>query len=84
MPLTFALSAIQWRRTCLAMRNPVGQTIRVSSLPFRVIGELAAKGQSPYGQDQDDTMILPYTTVMKKLAGISWLQSINVSATIIG
>ncbi len=61
--------------------NPVGQTIRVSSLPFRVIGELTAKGQSPYGQDQDDTMILPYTTVMKKLAGISWLQSINVSAT---
>ena len=64
-----------------AEANPVGQTIRVSSLPFRVIGELAAKGQSPYGQDQDDTMILPYTTVMKKLAGISWLQSINVSAT---
>ncbi len=64
-----------------AEANPVGQTIRVSSLPFRVIGELAAKGQSPYGQDQDDTMILPYTTVMKKLAGISWLQNINVSAT---
>jgi len=63
-----------------ADKNPVGQTIRVSSLPFRVIGELAAKGQSPYGQDQDDTMIMPYTTVMKKLAGISWLQSINVSA----
>ena len=60
--------------------NPVGQTIRVSSLPFRVIGELTAKGQSPYGQDQDDTMIMPYTTVMKKLAGISWLQSITVSA----
>jgi putative ABC transport system permease protein len=61
--------------------NPVGQTIRVSSLPFRVIGELTAKGQSPYGQDQDDTMIMPYTTVMKKLSGISWLQSITVSAT---
>jgi putative ABC transport system permease protein len=61
--------------------NPVGQTIRVSSLPFRVIGELVAKGQSPYGQDQDDTMILPYTTVMKKLAGVSWLQNINASAT---
>jgi putative ABC transport system permease protein len=60
--------------------NPVGQTIRVSSLPFRVIGELTAKGQSPYGQDQDDTMIMPYTTVMKKLSGISWLQSITVSA----
>jgi putative ABC transport system permease protein len=64
-----------------AEKNPVGETIRVSSLPFRVIGELVAKGQSPYGQDQDDTMILPYTTVMKKLAGVSWLQSINASAT---
>jgi putative ABC transport system permease protein len=61
--------------------NPVGNTIRVSSLPFRVIGELVAKGLNPYGQDQDDTLIAPYTTVMKKLAGISWLQSITVSAT---
>jgi putative ABC transport system permease protein len=62
-------------------RNPVGNTIRVSSLPFRVIGELVAKGLNPYGQDQDDTLIAPYTTVMKKLSGISWLQSITVSAT---
>jgi putative ABC transport system permease protein len=61
--------------------NPVGQTIRISSLPFRVIGELVPKGLNPYGQDQDDTLILPYTNVMKKLAGIYWLQSITVSAT---
>ena len=60
--------------------NPVSQTIRISALPFRVIGELAAKGLNPYGQDQDDTLIVPYTTVMKKLAGIYWLQSITVSA----
>ncbi len=62
-------------------QNPVGETIRISSIPFRVIGELAAKGLNPYGQDQDDTLIVPYTTVMKKLAGIYWLQSITVSAT---
>jgi putative ABC transport system permease protein len=60
--------------------NPIGQTIRISSLPFRVIGQLIPKGLNPYGQDQDDTMILPYTTVMKKLSGIYWLQSITVSA----
>jgi putative ABC transport system permease protein len=60
--------------------NPVGQTIRVSSLPFRVIGQLVPKGLNPNGQDQDDTLIMPYTTVMKKLAGIYWLQAITVSA----
>jgi putative ABC transport system permease protein len=60
--------------------NPVGQTIRISTLPFRVIGQLVPKGLNPYGQDQDDTLIVPYTTVMKKLAGIYWLQSITVSA----
>ncbi|HEV3220116.1 MAG TPA: ABC transporter permease [Candidatus Acidoferrales bacterium] len=60
--------------------NPVGQTIRVSALPFRVIGQLIPKGLNPYGQDQDDTLIVPYTTVMKKLSGIYWLQSITVSA----
>ena len=61
--------------------NPVGQTIRVSNLPFRVIGLLTAKGQSAaFGNDEDDTLILPYTTVKKKLSGISWLQNITVSA----
>jgi len=60
--------------------NPVGQTIRISTLPFRVIGQLVPKGLNPYGQDQDDTLIVPYTTVMKKLSGIYWLQSITVSA----
>jgi len=49
--------------------SPVGQTIRVRNLPFRVIGVLAAKGQSMMGQDQDDIVITPYTTVQKKLLG---------------
>ena len=61
--------------------DPVGKTIRVQNLPFRVIGVLASKGQSPFGQDEDDTLICPYTTVQKKLAGIDWLQFIMCSAT---
>ncbi|MEJ2008640.1 MAG: ABC transporter permease [Acidobacteriota bacterium] len=61
--------------------DPVGQTIRVGNLPFTVIGVLAPKGQSPFGQDEDDTVLMPYTTVQKKLSGIDWLQYIMCSAT---
>jgi putative ABC transport system permease protein len=69
--------------------SPIGQTIRVRNLPFRVIGVLSPKGQSMMGQDQDDTAVLPYTTVQKKLQGQQIL-SINsamlsaVSATAAG
>jgi putative ABC transport system permease protein len=49
--------------------DPIGQTIRVRNLPFRVVGVLAAKGQSMVGQDQDDTAVAPYTTVQRKLLG---------------
>ncbi len=59
--------------------DPVGKMIRVRNIPFQVIGELAQKGQSPFGQDEDDTLIVPYTTVQKKIAGIDWLQSIMCS-----
>ncbi|MGH9403739.1 MAG: ABC transporter permease [Terriglobia bacterium] len=61
--------------------SPVGKIINIHSLPFRVVGVLAPKGQSPWGHDEDDTIIAPYTTVQKKLAGISWVQSIQASAT---
>jgi putative ABC transport system permease protein len=61
--------------------SPLGKTIRVENLPFRVIGILAAKGQSPFGQDEDDTIIIPYTTVQKKIAGISWVNFIMGSAS---
>jgi putative ABC transport system permease protein len=60
--------------------DPVGKTIRVKSQPFRVIGELGHRGQSPFGADEDDTLLVPYTTVQKKLAGIDWLQYFMVSA----
>jgi putative ABC transport system permease protein len=49
--------------------DPTGQTIRVRNLPFQVVGVLASKGQSLMGQDQDDLVIMPYTTVQKKLLG---------------
>ncbi|MBI2150227.1 MAG: ABC transporter permease [Acidobacteria bacterium] len=49
--------------------DPIGQTIRVRNLPFRVVGVLAEKGQSMVGQDQDDTAVMPYTTAQRKLLG---------------
>jgi putative ABC transport system permease protein len=62
-------------------QDPVGQMIRVQNLPFRILGVLLAKGQSSNGQDQDDMMIVPYTTVQKKISGISWVQMIMVSTS---
>jgi len=52
--------------------NPVGQFIRIKNVPFVVIGVLASKGQSPQGQDQDDTIYVPVTTAQKKLFGTSF------------
>src|SRR6266446_5073702 len=60
--------------------DPVGQTIRVQQIPCQVVGVMAVKGQSPIGQDQDDVLLMPYTTVQKKLKGISWLDDILCSA----
>ena len=60
--------------------DPVGKTLRVGNIPFTVIGVLQSKGASTFGQDEDDTIIMPYTTVQKKLSGIDWLQYIMCSA----
>jgi putative ABC transport system permease protein len=60
--------------------DPTGQVVRISNIPFRVIGVMADKGQTSYGQDQDDTMFMPYTTVQKKLRGITYINNITVSA----
>lgn len=59
--------------------DPVGQTIRVGKMPFEVVGVLEAKGASMMG-DQDDLIVAPYTTVMRKIMGRDRIQSINVSA----
>lgn len=62
--------------------DPVGQQVRVQGLPFLVIGVLGEKGQSATGQDQDDTILMPYTTAQKKLKGrgVVWLDDILCSA----
>lgn len=60
--------------------DPLGKTIRVANLPCKVIGTLEAKGLSTTGQDQDDFVLMPYTTVQHKMAGISWLDDIFTSA----
>jgi putative ABC transport system permease protein len=61
--------------------EPVGKMIRVKSIPFQVIGVLDKKGQNSWGQDQDDVIIVPYTTLMKRLSGQTYLNMILASAT---
>lgn len=58
--------------------NPVGKNIRVNNQPFKIIGLLESKGQSSMGQDQDDVVIIPLTTAMERVQGITYVQSINV------
>ena len=60
--------------------DPIGQVIRINNQPFTVTGVMSPKGQSGMGQDQDDVVYVPYTTVMKKLRGITYIQNISVSA----
>jgi len=60
--------------------DPTGQIIRIKNQPFKVIGVMISKGQSAMGQDQDDTVFVPYTTVMKKLQGQTFINNITVSA----
>jgi putative ABC transport system permease protein len=60
-------------------QDPLGEVIRVQNLPFRILGILQEKGQSSSGQDQDDILFMPYTTVQKKISGISWIQMMMVS-----
>src|SRR5215203_1285138 len=61
-------------------QDAVGQTLRVSNMPFRVAGVMARKGQDPQGRDQDDTAFAPYTSVQKKLLGSPRVQVAYVSA----
>ncbi|HKD15297.1 MAG TPA: ABC transporter permease [Candidatus Angelobacter sp.] len=70
------------RQNLFGATDPIGQTIRVKNLPFRVVGLLSPKGQSAagMGQDQDDTILVPLTTLLKKITGQDWLQNVMVSA----
>ncbi len=60
--------------------NPIGQVIRFNQVPFRVIGVLKSKGYNSMGMDQDDIVLAPYTTVMKRLLAQTYLQGIFASA----
>jgi putative ABC transport system permease protein len=70
------------RKYLFGSSNPIGETIRIGTLPFKVVGVLAPKGISAgSNQDQDDVIFAPLTTVQKKLLGQEWLRWIMVSAT---
>ena len=69
------------RKNLFGATDPVGETIRISNLPFKVVGVLVPKGTSAaMGQDQDDVIIVPITTLQKKITGQDWLRWIMVSA----
>jgi putative ABC transport system permease protein len=60
--------------------DPLGKTVNIKSVPFKVIGVLQAKGFSPTGQDQDDFVVMPLTTAQKRITGAEWLDDIFFSA----
>ena len=60
--------------------DPIGKTIRFKNIPLQVIGVLKSKGYNSWGMDQDNVMIAPYTTVMKRIAAQTWFSSIVCSA----
>ncbi len=69
------------RKNLFGATDPIGQTIRFNNLPFRVTGVLASKGTSAaMGDDQDDIILVPITTLQKKITGQNWLRWIMVSA----
>jgi len=60
--------------------NPIGKVIRFNNIPFQIIGILSPKGQSSFGQDQDDIILAPYTTVQKRILATIYYSSIYASA----
>ena len=61
-------------------QNPLGQTVLVKNVPYLVIGTLAPKGQSGVGQDQDDTIVIPYSSMLERITGQTTLAAMDVSA----
>jgi putative ABC transport system permease protein len=60
--------------------DPIGQTIRFKNIPMKIIGVLGEKGENSFGQDQDDLLIAPYTTVQRRFVAIDYIQAIYASA----
>ncbi len=69
--LVVVIGQTVYRQLFSAYDNPLGAFIQVRSVPLRVIGVLAAKGQSPFGQDQDDLVMTPFTTAERKVLGVA-------------
>jgi putative ABC transport system permease protein len=68
------------RDQLFGVEDPIGKVIRVKDLPCKVVATLHPKGLSVSGQDQDDIILMPYTTAQKKIKGITWLDDILCSA----
>ena len=67
-------------KNLFAGEDPVGKEIRVKNIPFRVIGVLNSKGNGTMGNDQDDTVFIPYTTAMERVEGVDYLRMVYVVA----
>jgi putative ABC transport system permease protein len=60
-------------------QNPVGETVRIGNNSFRVIGVMSTIGQTPSGKDQDDIVLIPYTTLQKRIMGVTDVENISIS-----
>jgi putative ABC transport system permease protein len=60
-------------------QDPIGKVIRIGNFSYKVIGVMNTIGQTPSGEDQDDLVLIPYTTVQKRIMGISYIENISVS-----
>jgi putative ABC transport system permease protein len=61
--------------------SPLGQSVMIQNVPFTVIGVLQSRGQTGFGQDQDDTVLVPYTSVMQRLTGQTYVNMLMISAS---
>jgi putative ABC transport system permease protein len=75
-----ALIGATTSRNLFADQDPVGQTVRIRNVPFAIIGELQPKGMSMMGSDQDDTLVIPFTTALVRLYGGNSFRSMSVKA----
>ena len=69
--LVVVIGQTAYRQLFAPNENPIGAMIQVKSVPLRVIGILASKGQTPFGQDQDDVVMVPFTTAERKVLGVA-------------
>ena len=61
-------------------QDPIGQTLRIRDIPFKILGVLQSKGVNFFGQDQDDTVVVPYTSAMRRISGRDFLSAILIQA----